>query len=147
MIFTDVNILLFTQHFYFLSCSFFRLFSHFLPFNNFTSNCYRSVFHLPAGGVPYFPRVLNLRVCVWRYTILEKSQQLGGTWWDNFYPGVACDVPSHLYSYSFFQVPLLPGAAASWLVQLPTQGSELVFSPTAWLDRRAYEVTCCTPQC
>lgn len=40
-----------------------------------------------------------------KYTILEKSQQLGGTWWDNFYPGVACDVPSHLYSYSFFQNP------------------------------------------
>ena len=28
----------------------------------------------------------------------------GGTWWYNRYPGVACDVPSHLYSYSFFQV-------------------------------------------
>jgi hypothetical protein len=39
-----------------------------------------------------------------RYTILEKSHQLGGTWYDNTYPGVACDVPSHLYSYSFFQV-------------------------------------------
>lgn len=40
-----------------------------------------------------------------KYTILEKSQQLGGTWYDNTYPGVACDVPSHLYSYSFFQNP------------------------------------------
>lgn len=30
--------------------------------------------------------------------ILEKAQELGGTWRDNTYPGVACDIPSHLYS-------------------------------------------------
>jgi cation diffusion facilitator CzcD-associated flavoprotein CzcO len=35
------------------------------------------------------------------YTIYEKSDRLGGTWYDNTYPGCACDVPSHLYSYSF----------------------------------------------
>jgi len=40
-----------------------------------------------------------------KYTIWEKSASLGGTWYDNTYPGVACDVPSHLYSYSFFQNP------------------------------------------
>lgn len=34
------------------------------------------------------------------FVILEKSSQLGGTWRDNTYPGCACDVPSHLYSYS-----------------------------------------------
>lgn len=34
-------------------------------------------------------------------TILEKSDGVGGTWRDNHYPGAACDVPSHLYSYSF----------------------------------------------
>ena len=33
--------------------------------------------------------------------ILERSQEVGGTWRDNEYPGCACDVPSHLYSYSF----------------------------------------------
>ncbi len=37
--------------------------------------------------------------------ILEKSSKLGGTWAENVYPGVACDVPSHLYSYSFFANP------------------------------------------
>ena len=31
------------------------------------------------------------------FTILEKSGNLGGTWWDNIYPGAACDVASHLY--------------------------------------------------
>ena len=35
------------------------------------------------------------------YTIYEKSDGVGGTWRDNAYPGAACDVPSHLYSYSF----------------------------------------------
>jgi cation diffusion facilitator CzcD-associated flavoprotein CzcO len=35
------------------------------------------------------------------FTILERADRLGGTWRDNTYPGIACDVPSHLYSYSF----------------------------------------------
>ena len=35
--------------------------------------------------------------------ILEKAGDLGGTWHYNSYPGSACDVPSHLYSYSFAQ--------------------------------------------
>jgi cation diffusion facilitator CzcD-associated flavoprotein CzcO len=35
------------------------------------------------------------------YTIYEKGDSLGGTWRENTYPGLSCDVPSHLYSYSF----------------------------------------------
>jgi cation diffusion facilitator CzcD-associated flavoprotein CzcO len=35
------------------------------------------------------------------FTIYEKADRLGGTWRENTYPGIACDVPSHLYSYSF----------------------------------------------
>ena len=35
------------------------------------------------------------------FTILEKADSVGGTWRDNTYPGAACDVQSHLYSYSF----------------------------------------------
>jgi cation diffusion facilitator CzcD-associated flavoprotein CzcO len=34
-------------------------------------------------------------------TILEKDEEVGGTWWANRYPGCACDVESHFYSYSF----------------------------------------------
>lgn len=34
-------------------------------------------------------------------TILEKADKIGGTWRENRYPGVACDVPSHMYTYSF----------------------------------------------
>ena len=33
--------------------------------------------------------------------VFEKANRLGGTWRDNRYPGVACDIPSHLYCYSF----------------------------------------------
>lgn len=36
-----------------------------------------------------------------RFILLEKAQDIGGTWRDNDYPGAACDVPSHLYSFSF----------------------------------------------
>ena len=35
-----------------------------------------------------------------KYVILEKSSGLGGTWYDNRYPGAACDVTSHLYRFS-----------------------------------------------
>ncbi|MGW4403119.1 flavin-containing monooxygenase [Nonomuraea sp. NPDC004702] len=35
------------------------------------------------------------------FVILEKAADLGGTWRDNTYPGCACDVPSHMYSYSY----------------------------------------------
>ncbi len=36
-------------------------------------------------------------------TILEGAPDLGGTWFYNSYPGAACDVPSHLYSFSYEQ--------------------------------------------
>ena len=35
------------------------------------------------------------------FVILEKADRVGGTWRENTYPGAACDVPSHLYSFSF----------------------------------------------
>ncbi len=35
------------------------------------------------------------------FRILERAQDVGGVWRDNSYPGAACDVPSHLYSFSF----------------------------------------------
>lgn len=35
------------------------------------------------------------------FLILERSHDVGGVWRDNSYPGAACDVPSHLYSFSF----------------------------------------------
>src|SRR4051794_305948 len=35
------------------------------------------------------------------FTVYEKGDRFGGTWRENTYPGLSCDVPSHLYSYSF----------------------------------------------
>src|SRR5690554_7464402 len=35
------------------------------------------------------------------FILIEKGNEVGGTWRDNSYPGSACDVQSHLYSYSF----------------------------------------------
>jgi cation diffusion facilitator CzcD-associated flavoprotein CzcO len=39
------------------------------------------------------------------YVVFDKATRLGGTWRDNAYPGCACDVPSHLYSYAFAPNP------------------------------------------
>ncbi|WP_323743571.1 flavin-containing monooxygenase [Agreia pratensis] len=39
------------------------------------------------------------------FVILERAGDVGGTWRDNTYPGVACDIPSHLYSFSFLPKP------------------------------------------
>lgn len=35
------------------------------------------------------------------FAVFEQSSNVGGTWRDNVYPGCACDIPSHLYSFSF----------------------------------------------
>src|SRR5918999_4448495 len=39
------------------------------------------------------------------FVVLERADDVGGTWQANTYPGCACDVPSHLYSFSFAQNP------------------------------------------
>lgn len=39
------------------------------------------------------------------FTIYERETEVGGTWWLNTYPGCACDVPSHVYSFSFAPNP------------------------------------------
>ena len=39
------------------------------------------------------------------FVLIERADSVGGTWRDNTYPGCACDVPSHLYSFSFAPNP------------------------------------------
>jgi cation diffusion facilitator CzcD-associated flavoprotein CzcO len=39
------------------------------------------------------------------FVVLERGDDVGGTWWANTYPGCRCDVPSHLYSFSFAPNP------------------------------------------
>ena len=48
------------------------------------------------------------------YVVLESGPDVGGTWRVNTYPGCACDIPSHLYSYSFELNP-------NWSRMYPTQ--------------------------
>ncbi|WP_049564925.1 flavin-containing monooxygenase [Nonomuraea sp. SBT364] len=54
------------------------------------------------------------------YTVFEKADGLGGTWRDNSYPGAGCDIPSHLYSYSFEKY-------ASWTRRYPEQPEILAY--------------------
>jgi cation diffusion facilitator CzcD-associated flavoprotein CzcO len=51
-----------------------------------------------AGGIAMG---IRLKRAGYEFTIFERSDGVGGTWRDNTYPGAACDVPSHLYSFSF----------------------------------------------
>lgn len=46
------------------------------------------------------------------FVILERGDAVGGTWRDNTYPGVACDVPSHLYGFSGHPNPAWSGLYA-----------------------------------
>ena len=46
------------------------------------------------------------------FLLVEQAGGVGGTWWANRYPGAACDIPSHLYSFSF-------APHASWTRKYP----------------------------
>lgn len=48
------------------------------------------------------------------YVVLEKNTEVGGTWWENVYPGCRLDTPNFAYSYSFAQ-------KADWPQQFSTQ--------------------------
>ena len=47
--------------------------------------------------------------------IYEKADRVGGTWRENTYPGLTCDVPSHHYTYTFERNP-------DWSRHLPPGG-------------------------
>jgi len=44
---------------------------------------------------------IQLAAAGYDFTIFDRADGFGGTWRNNTYPGAACDVPSHFYSYSF----------------------------------------------
>jgi len=59
-----------------------------------------------GGGLAGLAAAIRFRAEGWEdFLILERGNDVGGTWRDNTYPGAACDVPSHLYSYSFAPNP------------------------------------------
>lgn len=68
-----------------------------------------------GGGLSGLAAAIRFRREGWHdFLVLERGHDVGGTWRDNTYPGAACDVPSHLYSYSF---ALNPGWSRSFSPQ------------------------------
>ncbi len=61
------------------------------------------------------------------FLVIDKAADLGGTWRDNTYPGLACDVPSNLYSFSF-----RPGR---WSRRFPQQQEILAYLHTLAAER------------
>ncbi|WP_144112435.1 flavin-containing monooxygenase [Paraburkholderia sp. BCC1886] len=51
------------------------------------------------AGIGMAIRLLQMGIT--SFAVYEEAADIGGTWRDNTYPGAACDVPSHLYSFSF----------------------------------------------
>ena len=59
-----------------------------------------------GAGMTGILMVIKLREAgITDITLIEKKSSYGGTWRENTYPGVACDVPSHMYTYSFERNP------------------------------------------
>jgi len=54
-----------------------------------------------GAGISGLCAAVELAAAGIAYTIVERRVDLGGVWLENRYPGAACDVPSHLYSFSF----------------------------------------------
>ena len=58
-----------------------------------------------GAGFSGIGMAIALRKAGRNFLVLEKAGEVGGTWRENIYPGCACDVNSHLYSYSFSPNP------------------------------------------
>jgi cation diffusion facilitator CzcD-associated flavoprotein CzcO len=83
-----------------------------------------------------------LRAGIHDFVILEKADRVGGTWRENTYPGAACDVPSHLYSYSFEPNPRWSrayGGQAEILAYLEHCASKYGLLPHLRFGRRVEE--------
>ena len=69
----------------------------------------KSNFNVPAGfhalvigaGVAGICAAIRLQEAGIPYTVIEKNAEVGGTWYENHYPGAGVDTPNHIYSYSF----------------------------------------------
>ena len=55
-----------------------------------------------GGGMSGLCAAIRLKEAGLPFTIIEKNQAVGGSWYENFYPGCGVDTPNHFYSYSFF---------------------------------------------
>ena len=71
-------------------------------FPNFTSMNYTFQHIIIGAGFSGICAAIKLKEAgMNNFVILERNPHIGGTWWDNNYPGAVCDVESHLYSFSF----------------------------------------------
>jgi 4-hydroxyacetophenone monooxygenase len=71
-----------------------------------------------GAGLSGIAAGIKLGEAGYSYTIVEKNPDVGGTWYENRYPGVGVDTPSHFYSYSFEINP-------DWSTYYP-RGSEML---------------------
>lgn len=69
--------------------------------NHLTAQRNPSVVIIGAGMTGVLLTIKLREAGITDLTILEKTDRLGGTWRENTYPGVACDIPAHMYTYSF----------------------------------------------
>ena len=58
------------------------------------------------------------------FVVVDRADDLGGIWRDNTYPGLTCDIPSHLYSFSFRPWP--------WSRRFPPREEILAYLPRWW---------------
>ena len=58
-----------------------------------------------GAGFAGLGMAIRLKQAGVEFALLERAEDVGGTWRDNTYPGAACDAPSHLYSFSFAPNP------------------------------------------
>lgn len=54
-----------------------------------------------GAGLTGLLAAIKLQEAGYALEVIEKNPEIGGTWWENTYPGCAVDTPSHFYSYSF----------------------------------------------
>ncbi|GAC1409004.1 MAG: NAD(P)/FAD-dependent oxidoreductase [Candidatus Velthaea sp.] len=73
-----------------------------------------------GAGFAGLGMAIQLKKAHTAFIVLERADDVGGTWRDNTYPGCACDIPSTLYSYSFEPNP-------AWTRVYPRQGELLEY--------------------
>ena len=56
----------------------------------------KPTFAIIGAGMSGLLAAIKLREAGYEITVFEKADRVGGTWRENNYPGIACDVPSHL---------------------------------------------------